>query len=257
MGFVVSDIHGVKEAIDWYAQRGYPQIKFYNSFHPEWVAEAAAYAHRRGLRVSGHIPAFMCAEEVVRQGFDEIQHINQVLLNFFVKPTDDTRTLARFSIVADSAHALDLDATKVRDFVSLLRRGPTVIDPTLTAFEGQFVQRQGEMDPSYAAIAPHLPAVVQRGLRTNSMDVNESNVDRYRKSYAKMVDIRRDDASGRHPAGGRHRRHGGLRAAPGAGTLRQGRHPPGEVLRIATWNGAQYTRTLDRLGSIAPANWPT
>jgi imidazolonepropionase-like amidohydrolase len=28
--------------------------------------------------------------------------------------------------------------------------------------------------------------------------------------------------------------------------------PPGEVLRIATWNGARYTRTLDRLGSIAP-----
>ncbi len=45
----------------------------------------------------------MRAEDVVRQGFDEIQHINQVLLNFFVKPTDDTRTLARFSIVAEIA----------------------------------------------------------------------------------------------------------------------------------------------------------
>ena len=28
--------------------------------------------------------------------------------------------------------------------------------------------------------------------------------------------------------------------------------PAGEVLRIATWNGAKYTRTLDRLGSITP-----
>ena len=28
--------------------------------------------------------------------------------------------------------------------------------------------------------------------------------------------------------------------------------PPAEVLRIATWNGAKYTRTLDRLGSITP-----
>jgi hypothetical protein len=28
--------------------------------------------------------------------------------------------------------------------------------------------------------------------------------------------------------------------------------PPGEALRIATWNGAKYTRTLDRLGSITP-----
>jgi imidazolonepropionase-like amidohydrolase len=28
--------------------------------------------------------------------------------------------------------------------------------------------------------------------------------------------------------------------------------PAGEVLKIATWNGAKFTRTLDRLGSIAP-----
>jgi len=28
--------------------------------------------------------------------------------------------------------------------------------------------------------------------------------------------------------------------------------PAGEALRIATWNGAKYTRTLDRLGSITP-----
>lgn len=28
--------------------------------------------------------------------------------------------------------------------------------------------------------------------------------------------------------------------------------PAPEVLKIATWNGARYTRTLDRLGSITP-----
>jgi imidazolonepropionase-like amidohydrolase len=28
--------------------------------------------------------------------------------------------------------------------------------------------------------------------------------------------------------------------------------PPAEALRIATWNGAKYTRTLDRTGSIVP-----
>jgi imidazolonepropionase-like amidohydrolase len=28
--------------------------------------------------------------------------------------------------------------------------------------------------------------------------------------------------------------------------------PAADALRIATWNGAKYTRTLDRLGSITP-----
>src|SRR5260221_9561422 len=55
-GFVASDMNGVRKAIDWYAQHGYPQIKIYNSFHHEWVPDAVKYAHQRGLRVSGHIP---------------------------------------------------------------------------------------------------------------------------------------------------------------------------------------------------------
>jgi hypothetical protein len=249
-GFVVSDINEVKKSIDWYAQRGYPQIKLYNSFHPEWVTETTAYAHQRGLRVSGHIPAFMRAEEAVRQGFDEIQHINQVLLNFFVKPTDDTRTLARFNLIAENALNLDFNSQQVRDFIALLQQKPTVIDPTLSVFEN-FVQRQGEMHPSYASVASHLPAAHQRHRRTNSMNVTDANVDRYRKSFAKMVEF----VGVMHRAGipivagtdevAGFTLHRELELYVKAGIS------AGEALKIATWNGAKYTRTLDRLGSIA------
>ena len=251
-GFVVANIDEVKKAIDWYAQRGYPQIKIYNSFYREWLPEAVKYAHERGLRVSGHVPAFMRAEDVVRAGFDEIQHINQVMLNFFVKPEDDTRTLARFNLVAQNAYRLDLKAPQVRDFVALLKEKQTVIDPTLATFEGMFVQRQGEMNPSYKAIAAHLPLATQRYQRTNSMKIPADSLENYRDSYAKMVEL----------VGLMHREGvplvAGTDAMPGftlhrelelyvkAGIL------PAEALRIATWNGAKYTRTLDRAGSIAP-----
>jgi cytosine/adenosine deaminase-related metal-dependent hydrolase len=250
-GIVVSDLEGVKKAIDWYARRGYPQIKIYNSFRPEWVSEAVQYAHRRGLRVSGHVPAFMRAEDVVKQGFDEIQHINQVVLNFFVKPTDDTRTLARFYLVGENAHALDLASSRVRDFLDLLRRGPTVVDPTLTVFESMFIQRQGEMNPSYASIADHLPVTLRRKLRTNSMNVTDENAARYKDSYTKMTEF----------VGAMHRAGVPLVAGTDGDGFTLHRElelyvkagiAPEEVLRIATWNGAKYTRTLDRLGSIAP-----
>jgi hypothetical protein len=251
-GFVVSDLDGVKRAIDWYAQRGYPQVKLYNSFHPQWVADATTYAHRRGLRVSGHIPAFMRAEEAVRQGYDEIQHINQVLLNFFVKPDTDTRTLARFYILADHARELDLDSAPVQDFIALLRDRQIVVDPTLAAFEPSFMQLQGEPNPSYDMIAGHLPIAMQRTLRTNSMNVTAENVEGYRASYAKMVEMV-----------GRMYRAGiplvaGTDAVAGFTLHRelelyvQAGIPAAEVLRIATWNGAKYTRMLDRLGSITP-----
>jgi len=36
-GFSRQGLQGSLDAVDWYAQHGYGQIKIYNSFHPEWV----------------------------------------------------------------------------------------------------------------------------------------------------------------------------------------------------------------------------
>ncbi|MBS0266644.1 MAG: amidohydrolase family protein [Planctomycetes bacterium] len=251
-GFVCAELSEVKQAIDWYAQRGYPQIKIYNSFHAEWVPETVKYAHARGLRVSGHVPAFMRAEDVVLSGFDEIQHINQVLLNFFVKPQDDTRTLARFNLVAQQTYRLDFQSAEVRNFVGLLRSRQTVIDPTIAIFEGMFAQQQGEMNPCYSKIAAHLPLATQRSLRTNSMKIPEGSAQPYRESFAKMVqfvgDLHREGVplvagTDDKPGFTLHRE---LELYVEAGI------PAAEALRIATWNGAKYTRTLSRTGSIAP-----
>lgn len=251
-GFVVKNIDEVKDAIDWYAQRGYTQLKFYNSFRPEWVAPAAAYAHERGLRVGGHIPAFMRAEEAVRAGYDEIQHTNQAMLNFFVGPKDDTRTLARFYLIADHAHKLDLKSRRVADFIALLKERAVTVDATLATFEAMFTQRQGETNPSFGVVSDHMPMAVQRGWRTNSMDVSASNAPRYRASFAKMLDFVKalHDAGVEIVAGtdeiAGFTLHRELELYAQAGI------PAAEALRIATWNGARVTGTLDRLGAITP-----
>ncbi|HVO82756.1 MAG TPA: hypothetical protein VMT28_18665 [Terriglobales bacterium] len=62
-----------RENIDKYAQTGYVQIKIYSSIKPELVPGIAAMAHGHGMRVSGHVPAFMTAEQFVKDGADEIQ----------------------------------------------------------------------------------------------------------------------------------------------------------------------------------------
>jgi len=251
-GILVDNLQEAKDAVDWYAQRGYFQIKIYNSFKPEWVKETAAYAHSRGMLVGGHVPAFMRAEEAIRDGYDELTHINQLMLNFFVKPGDDTRTLARFYLIADNAHALDLDSKEVQDFIALMQAHGTVHDTTLATFEALFTQLQGEVDPRYAGIIDHFPPVFQRGLYKNSMDVTPANVDRYRASYAKMVEMvgrlykagvplvaGTDDIAG-------FTLHRELELYVKAGI------PPAEALRIATWNGAKYAHLLDQLGSVSP-----
>jgi len=251
-GFVVKDLAGAKQAIDWYADHGYPQIKIYNSFPKEILRDTTAYAHQRGLRVSGHVPAFLRAQDVVEQGYDEIQHINQVMLNFFVTPETDTRTLARFYLVADKTDGLDFDSKPVQDFIAELAKKQIVIDPTLATFE--FIhQREGQLSPIVADVADHLPPDVQRSRRAAEMDIKDDETGaRYKRSFDKLVEFT-----------GRMYRAGvpivaGTDELPGFTLQRelelyvQAGLTPSQVLQVATWNGAKYTRTLEDAGSITP-----
>jgi hypothetical protein len=249
-GILVDSLDGAKRAVDYYAQRGYPQIKIYNSFKPEWVADTAAYAHQRGLRVSGHIPAFMKAEDAVKSGYDEIQHINQVLLNFYVKPDTDTRTLERFTLIAENAYSLDLDAPPFQDFINLLVAHKTVLDPTLAAFESQFTQKPGELNPSFAAVAEHLPITLRRGLFKSESELTDAIAPRWRASYQKMLDaVARFHRAGIPIVSGTDD-FAGFSLQRELELYVKAGIPANEVLRIATWNGATYARVLSDRGSI-------
>jgi hypothetical protein len=250
IGIVVADLQAAKDAVDWYAQHGFRQLKIYNSCRPDWVEPTAAHAHARGMRVSGHIPAFMLAEQAVRAGYDEIQHINQVMLNFVAGPKDDSRTLARFTLVAEKVAALDLDAQNVQDFINLLQERGTTIDATLAIFEPNFTQLSGEPNPAYRVVEDHVPIATRRLWRTNSMDLNEHNVHTWRASYAKLLEF----------VGRMHR--AGVPLVAGTDDIAgftlyrelelyvKAGITAADALRIATYNGAKYTGTLASAGSI-------
>ncbi len=251
-GFLVANLAEAKKAIDWYADHGYRQIKIYNSFPKTILRDTAAYAHERGLRVSGHVPAFMRAQDVMDQGYDEIQHINQVMLNFFVTPETDTRTLQRFYLVADKTDGLDFDSKPVQDFIAELARKQIVIDPTLATFEFLH-QREGQLSPIVADVAEHLPPDVQRERRAAEMDIpDDATGARYKRSFDKLVEFV-----------GRMYRAGvpivaGTDELPGFTLQRelelyvQAGMTTVQVLQVATWNGAKYSGTLEDSGSIAP-----
>jgi amidohydrolase family protein len=249
-GFVVNGVDEAKKAVDWYAQHGYPQIKIYNSFRPEWVAPVAEYAHARGMLVSGHVPAFSRSERAVRDGYDELQHINQIMLNFVSDPNTDSRTLARFVLVGERAHALDLDSKPVLDFIALLAERQTVVDATLATFEGMYNQRQGEMDPAMAPIADHAPLATQRAWRNTSMDVSGEKLTTYRASYARMLEfVGRLHAAGVPLVAGTDNIAGFALHRELELYVKTGM-TPGEAIRIATENGARYTGLLAETGTI-------
>ena len=188
-GFVIEDLLEAKKAVDWYAANGYVQVKIYNSFPKAILRDTVEYAHAKGLRVSGHVPAFMRAQDVVDAGFDELQHINQLLLNFFVDETTDTRTLKRFYLVADRTAGLDFDSKPVQDFIKQLADKQIEVDPTLATFEFLH-QRAGELSPIVADVVDHLPPDIQRGRRAGEMNIpDDATAATYTKSYDKLVEF--------------------------------------------------------------------
>jgi hypothetical protein len=251
-GFVIKDLAQAKNAIDWYAEHGYPQLKIYNSFPKAILKDTIAYAHSRGMRVSGHIPAGLRAQEALDAGYDEIQHINQVLLNFLVKPDTETRNLNRFVLPAEQVAGLDFNSRAVKDFVSYLANKQISIDPTLATF-AFLKQRDGDINEPYAAVAAHVPPDVARGFAVGSMKIPDgAALKRYEKSYAKMVEFvgilyragvpivaGTDDLPG-------FTLHSELALLVKAGLT------PAQALQVATRNGARYTRTSHERGSIAP-----
>jgi hypothetical protein len=106
--------------VDWYADHGFVQIKLYSSVKPELLPVVAEEAHRRGLRLSGHVPSGMLAAQAVREGYDEIQHLNFLLLNF-MPDVIETRTPARFLEPARRGADLDVSSPAVREFIALLK----------------------------------------------------------------------------------------------------------------------------------------
>jgi hypothetical protein len=188
-GFVIKNLQEAKHAIDWYTQHGYPQLKIYNSFPKAILKDTVAYAHSRGMRVSGHVPAFLRAQDVVDAGFDEIQHINQLMLNFFVTETTDTRTLERFRLPAENTAGLDFNSKPVQDFIASLKQNDVAVDPTLTTFD-YIRQRPGEVSKAFEAVVDHMPLDLQRQFRVAEMNIpDDETAARYNKSYEKMVEF--------------------------------------------------------------------
>jgi imidazolonepropionase-like amidohydrolase len=241
-----------RAAIDNYAKLGYDGIKVYSSIKPELVPTIIRLAHEKGLRVSGHVPAFMNAQQFVAAGADEIQHINMVFLNFFFDEVQDTRTPQRFIAVAERGAALDLSSQRVRSFVRLLKDRNVVVDPTLTVFEGLFTDRPGKVSSSYAAIADRLPPQVRRSLLVGGLPVPEGMDARYRESQLatlRMTKLLYD--SGITIVAG-------TDGLPGFTLHRelelyaQSGISASEALRIATLGAARVGHRDQELGSITP-----
>lgn len=249
------DVEEGKRAIDAYFANGYPHIKLYSSLKPELVAPLAKYAHEKGMRVSGHVPNGMNAEEAIVAGYDELQHANFLFLNFLAKKTDDTRTPLRFTLVAQKAASLDLGSPEVKRFVGLLAQKKIVIDPTLAAYEGMFTARQGQTNPMYASVAERLPVQVRRQLLNGGLPVTPDQDPMYRASFAQMQKLVKILWDARVPIVAGTDEMAGFTLARELELYEEAGIPANDLLAMATIDAARVMRHEKDWGSLQPGKY--
>jgi imidazolonepropionase-like amidohydrolase len=239
-----------KAAVEFYAKRGYEMIKIYNSVKTELVPIITKEAHARGMMVTGHIPVHMLANEAVKAGYDHIEHVNMLFLNFLADHDSDTRTPLRFTLVGDKAADLDLGSKPVKDFFALLREHHTVIDPTFDAFEGLFVAQQGKITPGLEWVADRLPIHVRRGMLTGELPM-EGKEERYRKSWENVLHMARALHDAKIPTVAGTDELAGLFLAHELELFVRGGVSPADALRDATIVPARAMKLEKKTGTIA------
>jgi imidazolonepropionase-like amidohydrolase len=146
------------EALAWiarYDSLGYKQIKLYNLIQQDLVPAIAAEAHKRGMRLSGHVPRGLSTPAAVRLGFDEINHAAFLFSTFF--PDSLYLPMRAYSAVAATvAPNVDVDGPEMSAMIQLFKEKGTVIDGTFNIWlvgEGPVPNVTGQAPTSNDSIA--------------------------------------------------------------------------------------------------------
>jgi imidazolonepropionase-like amidohydrolase len=187
----------------------------------------------------------------VKLGYDEIQHVNFLVLNF-MPDVKETRTPARFLEPAKRTGDLDLDSAPVREFIQLLVDRHTTLDPTLSIFESMMLDRPGEMAVGFRSVAERLPVQIRRGFLAGNLPVPPGMDAKYKASWKKMLALIHElyvkgvpiEAGTDSMAGFALHRELELDVEAGI--------PAPAVLRLATLGAAQIMGFDHQLGSVRP-----
>lgn len=256
-GILVSSTEEAVKAVDWYADQknapggGYWGVKIYNSINPEWVPAMIKRAHERGLKVSGHVPAFGTTDQMLEAGYDEMTHINQFMLGWVLQPGEDTRQLLRLTALKRFEN-FDLNQPRVQKTIDLMVKGKKAIDPTLEIHEMLTSNRDGVVPPGATDYIEHLPVGTRRAMLKAMVDATAPGDDQaYRAAFVKIlatVKLLHDRGVTILPGtdlGGSFTYHRELELYTSAGFT------PAAILKMATLGSADYLGQGKDLGSIA------
>ncbi len=249
--YIADSLAGALAEVRRYAAHGYQLVKLYNSLPPDWVAPIATEAHRLGLEVAGHVPAFSSSPRVVRDGYDEITHINQLVLSLLIDTDkEDTRTPFRFTALGLRTAKLSLEDPRFKALIAeMLQRG-VAHDPTIATFQSLMLARPGAVTAVDSGWLHHAPGPVQRGRKVALLDVKPAEDATYRASSQRLREVLK------------YLFDRGIKLVPGTDDVpgvmlhseleewQRAGIPPGDVLRLATIGSAEHLGLGHEVGTV-------
>jgi imidazolonepropionase-like amidohydrolase len=177
--------------VDKAKTNGFIGVKFYGTFNPAWLRASIAEAHKLGLHVHGHIPAGIRPIDALNDGYDEITHINWIIMQ--AMPDEiigESNGIKRFEGPGRYGKDVNLEGAAMKTMIGTMASQHIYSDPTMVAFESLYVPENGDLSPSYAPFVGTLPPTTERGFRSGGFAVPKdlTRAD-YRASWAKMLDL--------------------------------------------------------------------
>ncbi len=250
-GILVESEAKALAAVQTYADKGFYGIKLYNSMNGEWAPAIVKKAHELKMPVTGHVPAFSNANDMLMAGFDEMTHINQIMLGWVLEPGEDTRTLLRLTAL-QRLPDLDLNSAPVQKTLDLMVKNKVAMDPTLAIHELLLLSRNGETQARTVDYIENMPASEQRDAKMAMASIANDTEDKaYRGAYDKIVEVlKMMKARGililpGTDLGGAFNLHRELELYQQLG------YTPAELLKLGSYDMAQYLGQNDR-GAIEP-----
>ena len=246
------DPDDAKKTVAFWADQGATSFKAYMNIRRAELKAAIDEAHKRGLKVTGHLCS-VSYPEAIALGIDDLEH------GFFVntqadpgkKPDECPRTSGDPTLLA-----MDPDGDEAGKLIADLVAHHVAITSTLPVFE-QRVPLHAPLRPK--AMALLTPEAREAYLYSRNLaaslpaDQAKDRLTAYRHDLA--LERRFVAAGGLLLAGPDPTGNGGT--LPGLGDLREiellveAGFTPAEAIRIASYNGAVYLGLQNRIGSVA------
>ena len=253
-GLPLGQVHALTDAADarrlvnYWADMGATSFKAYMHITRDELRAAADEAHKRGLKITGHLCS-VTYREAAAAGIDDLEH-GFLASSDFVKEKKPDECPAGNAVQASIAQ-LSPDAAEFKALVADLVKAKVAITSTLTVFETFTPNRP--LPPGLDVLTPELKDQFMRRWESTQRNANSPYATLLPNAMKLEVAFFRAGGlllAGTDPTGG-----GGV--IPGYSNQRQvelmveAGLTPLEAIKVATLNGATYLGIATRTGTIA------